>query len=165
MSKTRALNERMVKSNYSPTLCARDYKDPKCVQINNPNHSNDRVYSFEGISPTLNTMGGGNRQPFIVASRGRNPENPSDRTTGSSTEQRLEPNVEGVSNTLTNVQKDNYVFNGRIRKLTPKECFKLMGFFNDEINVTALSNTQQYKLAGNGWDINLVSKILKKMLQ
>lgn len=35
------------------------------VQINNPNHSNDRIYSKEGISPTLNTMQGGNRQPFV----------------------------------------------------------------------------------------------------
>lgn len=34
-------------------------------QINHPVHSNDRVYSIEGISPTLNTMQGGNRQPFI----------------------------------------------------------------------------------------------------
>lgn len=42
-----------------------------------------------------------------VASRGRNPTNPSDRTTGSPTEQRLEPNSDGCTNTLTTVQKDN----------------------------------------------------------
>ena len=42
-----------------------------------------------------------------VASRGRNPANPSDRTTGSPTEQRLEPNSDGCTNTLTTVQKDN----------------------------------------------------------
>lgn len=35
------------------------------IQLNNPNHSNDRIYSDEGISPTLNTMQGGNRQQFI----------------------------------------------------------------------------------------------------
>lgn len=35
------------------------------IQLNNPTHSNDRIYSDEGISPTLNTMQGGNRQPFI----------------------------------------------------------------------------------------------------
>jgi len=34
-------------------------------QLNQPNHSNDRVYGTDGISPTLNTMQGGNRQPFI----------------------------------------------------------------------------------------------------
>ena len=42
-----------------------------------------------------------------VASRERNPTNPSDRTTGSPTEQRLEPNSDGCTNTLTTVQKDN----------------------------------------------------------
>ena len=49
-----------------------------------------------------------------------------------------------------------------VLKLTPKECFRLMGF-KDNINLEGLSNTQRYKLAGNGWDINLVSKIFKQM--
>jgi len=53
----------------------------------------------------------------------------------------------------------------RIRKLTPKECFRLMGFLDDDINLNGLSNTQRYKLAGNGWDINLVSKIFKNMFK
>ena len=35
------------------------------VQLNQPTHSNDRVYGTDGLSPTLNTMQGGNRQPFI----------------------------------------------------------------------------------------------------
>lgn len=51
------------------------------------------------------------------------------------------------------------------RKLTPKECFRLMGFVNDEINLEGLSDTQKYKLAGNGWDINLVSLIFKEMIK
>ena len=46
---------------------------------------------------------------MIVASRGRNPNNPSDRTAGAPTEQRLEINKTGVTNTLTSVQKDNLV--------------------------------------------------------
>ena len=114
------------------TLLARDYKDPKCVPIeeepevkqlmnimptktrDNPNQG--RVYDIDGLAPTLTKMDGGNREPFIVeqepfivASRGRNPENPSDRTAGAPTEQRLEPNFSGCTNTLTSVQKDNYV--------------------------------------------------------
>lgn len=79
------------------------------------------TYNPIGLAPTLNTMEGGNRQPFVefgdkqptepfcVASRGRNPENPSDRTAGSPTEQRLEANTDFVCNTLTSVQKDSYV--------------------------------------------------------
>lgn len=46
---------------------------------------------------------------ICAAQRGRNPENPSDRTTGSPTEQRLEINSQGTTNTLTGVQKDNYI--------------------------------------------------------
>jgi len=34
-------------------------------QLNNPKHSNDRIYGKDGLSPTLNTAQGGNRQPFI----------------------------------------------------------------------------------------------------
>ena len=52
-----------------------------------------------------------------------------------------------------------------IRVLTPKECFRLMGFLNNEINLKGLSDTQIYKLAGNGWDVNLVSKIFKRMFK
>lgn len=150
------------------TLLARDYKDPKCVPVEElepirlgglydseeGRHQAGAIWDKDAISPTLDTMQGGNRQPFIideikvvgnympsnhdasrvvdidgiaptvkenhgtvtaiaepfiVASRGRNPENPSDRTTGAPTEQRLEPNFSGCTNTLTSVQKDNYV--------------------------------------------------------
>ncbi len=38
-----------------------------------------------------------------------------------------------------------------------------MGFFDDEINLEGISNTRRYNLAGNGWDINLVSKIFKTL--
>ena len=76
-----------------------------------------------GCSPTLSTMQGGNTEPKIlesqiVAMRGRNPNNPSDRTAGSPTEQRLEANMQGTSNCLTSVQKDNLVMESQV--LTPK---------------------------------------------
>lgn len=107
-----------------------------------------------------------NNEPFIVASRGRNPENPSDRTTGSPTEQRLEPNTKGLCNTLTTVQKDNYVAeqkqsNLRIRKLTPKECFRLMGFDDEDFYKAEAvnSNTQLYKQAGNSIVMNVLEAL------
>lgn len=67
--------------------------------------------------------GGGMREPMIVdkqivAMRGRNPDNPSDRTAVSPTEQRLEVNMQGTSNCLTSVQKDNLVMESQV--LTPK---------------------------------------------
>ena len=146
------------------TLLARDWKDPKCVQV---------------------------EEPFVVASRGRNPDNPSDRTTGSPTEQRLEPNFSGCTNTLTSVQKDNYVAEPivceerrdegirlfkdncvgtlrtidacgdkrviepkpkwRIRKLTTKECWRLMGFTDEDHDRASkyVSASSLYKQAGN----------------
>lgn len=56
-------------------------------------------------------------EPLCAASRGRNPENPSDRTAGSPTEQRLEINYSGCTNTLTSVQKDNYVVEPKVIQL------------------------------------------------
>ena len=138
-----------------------------------------RVYGTDGISPTLNTMQGGNRQPkvvvsmrepFIVASRGRNPDNPSDRTPGAPTEQRLEPNCQGICNTLTTVQKDNYlaepITDGlRIRKLTPKECFRLMGFTDEDFAKAEAvnSNTQLYKQAGNSIVVDVIAHIFTQL--
>lgn len=58
-----------------------------------------RVYGTDGYSPTLSTMGGGNREPKIVASRGR----------GENNTQTLEARKDGLTNTITSVQKDNYV--------------------------------------------------------
>ena len=213
-----------------------------------------RVYDVTGISPTLNTCGGGghevkivekkvmggiytdvtenfNRGLYpnvsrtvkavkndagcierqIVASRGRNPDNPSDRAAGMPTEQVLEPNPENICNALTTVQKDNMVFEKailtprrteygkqirkayeageikesrhnmtelepstdgvcntittvqkdnmlleiteqyRIRKLTQKETWRLMGFSDEDYEKAAEVNskTQLYKQSGN----------------
>lgn len=76
-----------------------------------------RVYDPEGISPTLAGASklSGDCTPKIVAMRGRNPDNPSDRTVGVPTVQRLEINEKGTSNSLTSVQKDNMVLEPKIR--------------------------------------------------
>ena len=52
-----------------------------------------------------------------------------------------------------------------VRYLTPEECFRLMGFFNDEINLDGLSDTAKMKLAGNGWDVNLFRQVLHSLLK
>lgn len=97
------------------TLCARDYKDPKCVRVgglydkDGSRHQAGSIYDPNGVCATLSTMQGGNQEPIIVASRGRNPDDPSDRSAGQKLEQRLEPNRQGITNTITSVQKDNYV--------------------------------------------------------
>lgn len=202
----------------------------------------------DGISNTLSTVQKDNYicEKSIVAMRGRNPDNPSDRTVGSPTEQRLEPNSQGICNTLTSVQKDNLVLeqnpigslyygasegfgcgymdncyktvkaekddlgvveikkvgqissdgsqygtviddNGlcstlsagthgyanscistqyRIRKLTPRECWQLMDFTNEDFEKAAQanSNTQLYKQAGNSIVKNVLVAIIGQMI-
>jgi len=54
---------------------------------------------------------------------------------------------------------------GEFRRLTPKECFRLQGFLNDEVNLDGLSDTQCYKLAGNGQSVNVVNLIFKNMFK
>ena len=224
--------------------------EPKIEQVGNidlgNNESNNRIYSPDGLSPTLNTIQGGRRQPKIIepcivqkphgynkgglkelapsltissyeqnnhiieplicASRGRNPENPSSRKAGEHTEQRLEVNISGCSNTLTTVQKDNYVLepcttrkksivstirasvykqgerniienikNGRgyegviekdfrIRKLIPRECWRLMGFKDKYFDkVQGVSNSQLYKQAGNSIVVHVLRAIFREL--
>lgn len=198
----------------SPTILATHYKDPPKIleermeikEIGNLKEGQQswkspqtgRVYDPKGISPTLNTCGGGGHEVKIVETKvlggiytdvtenfnrglykdmsrmikavkndagcierqivhmsGRNPENPSDRTAGIPTEQRLEVNSDGICGTLTTVQKDNllleYITTYRVRKLTPMECWRLMGFSDDDYEKAAEVNskTQLYKQAGN----------------
>lgn len=168
--KSREYNE------YCPTLTARDYKDPRLVndnqvkQLGNISESNSgwsnpqtgRVYSPNGVSPTLNTCGGGQREPKILqigklnssqdgvvvsdkgiapthtAGHGNTPKiiqmgniNPSGNE--------INGNVfsdEGVAPTLTtNKGEGSKVFLEeliRIRKLIPLECFRLMGFSDED---------------------------------
>ena len=54
----------------------------------------------------------------------------------------------------------------RIRKLTPRECFRLMGMRDDDIDkiqATGISNTQQYKMAGNSIVVNVLEAIFKNL--
>lgn len=128
----------------------------------------------DGIANTLTTVSKDNYvvEPFIAASRGRNPENPSDRTVGTPTVQRLEPNSQGICNTLTTVQKDNYVcepqgYELKIRKLTPRECFRLMDFDDEDFEKAEAvnSDTQLYKQAGNSIVVACLYHIFKALIE
>lgn len=151
-------------------------------QLDRPNRVNAspyRVYSTDGIAPTLTTMTGGARQPFISeaedqikdfvigASRGRYEKDPNDPTK-TITKQHFELNQNGVSNTLTSVQKDNYVLempDFKIRKLTPLECWRLMGCTDEDFYKakTVNSDTQLYKQAGNAIVVDVLAAIFDKM--
>ena len=102
---------------------------------------------FQDYSPTLRTPAGGGHLPVIMntitEAFGRG---------GSSKE---------FLRMLIKINKYTY----KLRKITPTECFRLMGFLNDEIKLKGLSDTQKFKLAGNGWDINLASILLTSLLR
>lgn len=221
-SSFRSERDKLQNKDICDCLRARDWKSVKCV-----------------------------KEPLACASRGRNPDNPSDRTAGLNTEQRLEINSTGCSNTLTSVQKDNYIlikeatkegyakaYEGdsinldqpnsktrrgrvghqmantltcacnqsvvevlvldeqnqrikndgiigtlttdgsspkhnnrviendyRIRKLTPRECWRLMGVKDEQFNkLHDISNTQLYKLAGNSIVVDVLMGIFKNLL-
>lgn len=120
----------------------------------------NRVYSPEGIAPTLKTVTGGGCEVKILdqrytaaAQRGRYDENGKVR-------QHIEISDREYSNTLTTVQKDALVSNGTdVRKLTPKEYFRLMGFDDADVDLlvnNGISNSQLYKMAGNSIVVNML---------
>lgn len=154
------------------SLKATDYKQPPQILVKNRGESQHyRLYDEKGIAPTLQSQSGFSSQkhPFIVAQRGRNPQNPKSRKSGLSTEQMLEPNLQGVSNTLTSVEKDNYVFDGKARKLMPIECERLMSWGDDwtrwgideKGNKVEISDSQRYKMCGNGVVSNVIKELAK----
>lgn len=176
------------------------------------NPQTGRVYDIDGISPTLNTMQGGGREPK-VAMPVLTPDRENKRQNGrrfktdgepmfTLTAQdrhgvavlrpvrtkygkeirkayengeveesrhnmtKLEPRQDGISNTITTVQKDNLLKDGfRIRRLTPRECWRLQGFpdwaFNKAQEVN--SNSQLYKQAGNSVTVNVIKAIAKRL--
>jgi DNA (cytosine-5)-methyltransferase 1 len=86
------------------------------------NEAIKRIYSPEGVCPTITTMTGGHRQPKIL-------------------------------------------LNGKVRKLTPRECWRIMGFSLENFAKVEgkLSNTQLYKQAGNTICVSCLEAIFKEL--
>ena len=141
---------------------ATDYKQPKQIaEINQVgmldikgNEQVRRVYGDNGISPTLNTMQGGNRQPKII-------------TEYIQQEVKVRDNICGTIITINSGGDKRVIEESfKIRKLTPRECFRLMGLNDNEIDKiqsTDLSNSRQYKMAGNSIVINVLEAIFKNL--
>ena len=140
------------------------------------NESCRRVYDPDGIAPTLTTCGGGNQEPKIILKE----------TAKDKRLQKLVSNtkftmgevknldlynqkVGDISQTLTEPNHNSQrIFDGlRIRKLTPKECWRLMGFSDedfDKAKKAGLSDSKLYKQAGNSIVVNVLMAIFKQML-
>jgi DNA-cytosine methyltransferase len=131
-----------------------------------------RVYSPEGKSPTVTTCQGGNTEPKVVtggAIRGRAYDKDGKRmdkdgvSVANKTTQMLELRKDDKSNAITTVGKDSVAVNEDLtwRKLTPLECERLQTVPDNYTN--HVSNTQRYKMLGNGWTVEVIKHIFNNM--
>jgi len=168
-------------SGKSPTVLARSdspkITTPKQVGVAVDIKGHDqikRVYSPDGKSPTVTTCGGGHREPKVVtggAFRGRAYDKDGKRKDrdGSSvakqTKQMLELRKDNKSNAITTVGKDSIAVNEDLtwRKLSCRECERLQTVPDNYTN--HVSNTQRYKMLGNGWTVEVIKHIYKNMEQ
>lgn len=134
------------------------------------NPQSGRVYSVSGVSPTINTCGGGNLEVKVLIKNatktgyleakvgdGIDLAYPDSETRRG----RVQPqqfNTLTTSDNLGVLVDDESI---RIRKLTPKEYWRLQGFSDEQFEKAAAinSNSQLYKQAGNAVTVNVVEEI------
>ena len=145
-------------------------------QLNNPTHSNDRIYGKKGLSPCLNTMGGGRRQPKVLV--------PHLTSKCKKLKATLEkhPMYDGVVKSLDLYNQkaqdispalqdpchnDQRLFDGmRVRRLTPTECERLQGYpdgWTKEGVDGPVSDSQRYKCLGNSVTTNVITAIMERI--
>ena len=152
-------------------LVATDYKQPKqiveriggCFDDEKSTHQAGSVYNKEGLSPTLDTIQEGYRQPCITVVGELECE-------GWYDVEKIVHNTGGLGacvetrNRAKYINEDN-LGNYRIRKLTPKECWRLMGCSDEDFEKAKLfnSDSQLYKQAGNSIVVNVLEGIFTNM--
>ena len=217
-SSTDYKSQNVISSNgISPTLTATDYKHPKQVavrQVGNvvkqkgfSNPQRGRIYSANGISPTLNTVQGGGLEPKVLIERplkgltkngwhfeqnvfstnsiaatlkaaGGSGNIPKiayrpcltpDRINKRQNGRRFK-NCEDPAFTLTSQDRHGVLIESdralAIRKLTPKECWRLQGFSDkqfEKAKKAGVSNSQLYKQAGNAVTVDVIEQIGKRL--
>lgn len=159
------------------------------IQLNNPSHSSGRVYSPDGKSPTLMAgNSGGGKEPVKIrdvisidkekkqltikeaTKKGYTTIEDGDcfDMTFPNSKTRRGRNMKDKSNCLTAANYDYMRYEHSDedkevywRKLTPVECERLQTVPDNYTN--HVSNTQRYKMLGNGWTIEVITHILKNM--
>ena len=148
-----------------------------CVKVGDLNYypyeTLNRVYSKEGISPTLTTMQGGNRQPKIAEPiayvKEATKKGYAEIYEDDSVKTRRDRVGKGFAQTLTTscnqavVEPEAKSF--RVRKLTPRECYRLMGFTDEQFDKSQAfsSDSQLYKQAGNSIVVDVLYYIFEKL--
>ena len=132
------------------------------------------VLDKEGLSTTLLTMQGGNRQPKVIVLG--NTSNTGYKSEDVHSIEGISPTIlsrtrrgrvgKGLANTLQTKCDQVTLVGNRIRKLTPLECFRLQSFPDEwyyQLKEKGISNSQLYKLAGNAVTSNVVFEIGNKL--
>lgn len=147
------------------------------------NDSIKRIYSSDGLCPSLTTMQGWHREPKVAIANGLievsdevrvkeatklgykvaeegdsiNISVPSSKTRRGRVGKQVAQTLDTACNQV--VFNNNYIF----RKLTPRECFRLQGFTDSFVFPSKISDTQLYKQAGNGMSRNILDMIFKQI--
>lgn len=164
------------------TLLSRDFKDPKCVQVGQlygtnkePNPQAGRVYDPNYISPTMDTCSGGNRMPKAAIKQATKKgytecevggvadlSYPDSKTRRGMVQEdgKICPTLTATETGVCRIESDI-----KIRKLTPKECWRLMGFDDKSFEAAEQvnSNSQLYKQAGNSIVVDVLYYIFVEL--
>lgn len=170
-------------------LSATDYKQPKQIlevnedkesineiiklfdipkEILNDNERQRRVYSSDGITPTI--LARTDNAKII----NKNELNQVGNIGDSNSQGNRVYSDEGLACTQVGnagglgAKTGLYQTNFRIRKLTPKECWRLMGFRDehiDRVKELGISDSQLYKQAGNSIVVNVLYYIFKNLFK
>ena len=174
----RLVNENVVKQIGNISDCNGNWKNPQV----------GRIYDPDGCSPTLNTCGGGSHEPKIICGINKSVndtkieqyvdkhrrqliseiKDPEDKTIvqrprgfNKGGEHDICPTLSSHSWECNNFVKEQI----RIRKLTPKETFRLMGFSDSAYDAASkvVSNSQLYKQSGNSIVVDVLYYILVEL--
>ena len=152
----------------APCLMATEYKSPRIVKIGSiggkPCQS-DQVYSPSGVSVTLSAQNGGKGAMTGLYKIGD--------IDGLNTQYSRVYDSEGISATINaqggglGAKTGLYNIEHKVRRLTPKECFRLQGFKDEMVELgynIGISDTQLYKMAGNAVSVPVVEWVAKRVL-
>lgn len=148
---------RIQKKDWCDTLCARDWKDQKCVEIDEKYYLSNKMKNYISKQGTANFKNPDCKINLDVARPlTTDPNKRAGTTNYICKELPSECNI-------CDMDLKEY----KIRKLTPKEYWKLMGFDDENFEKASQvnSNTQLYKQAGNSIVVNVLEAIFDNLLQ
>ena len=170
---------------YLESKTSKEKSPNEILQVNNPNHFSQRVYSKEGVSPTISAGNrGGGKEPCKVIEDNENKLKLFTNLSGEKWDKMQDVNKRvykdnGLSPTISTCggghREPKVCTQYRIRKLTPLECWRLMGFDDEDYwiarraleetyyNGRDRSNTKMYKMAGNSIVVNVLEEIFKNL--